>query len=64
MEHGLVLSIIDYVITYKNCLVIWVIQIQTEIALSNMEAEYIALSQSMSRDNYLNTRQEQHKKYQ
>lgn len=33
-----------YVITLANCPVIWASKMQTEIALSTMEAEYIALS--------------------
>ena len=36
-----------YVITYANCPIIWAIWLQTEIAFSTREAEYIALSQSM-----------------
>ena len=36
-----------YVITYANFPIIWVRRIQTEIDLSTMEAEYIALSQAM-----------------
>lgn len=35
-----------YVITFSDCPVIWVSKLQTAIALSTMEAEYIALSQS------------------
>ena len=34
-------------ITYTDCLVLWVSKLQTEVALSTTEAEYIALSQSM-----------------
>ena len=34
-------------ILYKGCPVIWVSKMQTEIALSTTEAEYIALSQAM-----------------
>ena len=33
--------------TYMNCPIIWVIRLQTENTLSNKEAEFIALSQTM-----------------
>ena len=36
-----------YVILYKNSPILWVSKMQTQIALSTMEAKYIALSQSM-----------------
>ena len=36
-----------YVLTLNGCPLQWVSKLQTEIALSTMEAEYIALSQSM-----------------
>jgi hypothetical protein len=36
-----------YVITFANCPVLWASKLQTEIALSTTEAEYIALSQAM-----------------
>jgi hypothetical protein len=36
-----------YVLTLGNCPLIWVSKLQTEVALSTTEAEYIALSQSM-----------------
>ena len=36
-----------YCLTLGNCPVIWVSKLQTEVALSTTEAEYIALSQSM-----------------
>ena len=36
-----------YVITLGGCPVTWVSKLQTEIACSTLEAEYIALSQSM-----------------
>jgi hypothetical protein len=36
-----------YCITLGSCPVLWVSKLQTEIALSTVEAEYIALSQSM-----------------
>ena len=42
-----VLSRTGYVIFYMNCPVIWVSKMQTEIALSTTESEYIALSQSL-----------------
>jgi hypothetical protein len=42
-----VFSRTGYVIFYLGCPVIWVSKLQTEIALSTVEAEYIALSQSM-----------------
>jgi hypothetical protein len=36
-----------YVITYAGCPLLWTSKLQTEIALSSTEAEYIALSQAM-----------------
>jgi hypothetical protein len=36
-----------YCLTLANCPLIWVSKLQTEIALSTTEAEYIALSQSL-----------------
>ena len=36
-----------YVIFFANCPIIWASKLQTEIALSITEAEYIALSQSL-----------------
>jgi hypothetical protein len=36
-----------YVITYRNAPLLWVSKMQSQIALSTMEAEYIALSQCM-----------------
>ena len=36
-----------YVITYRGAPLMWVSKMQTQVALSTMEAEYIALSQSM-----------------
>ena len=42
-----VLSRTGYVIFLSNCPILWVSKLQTEIALSTTEAEYIALSQSM-----------------
>jgi hypothetical protein len=35
-----------YVITFANCPILWSSKLQTEIALSTTEAEYIALSKS------------------
>jgi hypothetical protein len=35
-----------YVITFASCPVLWTSKLQTEVALSTMEAKYIALSQS------------------
>ena len=46
-EPSLVLSRTVYVIAYTNCMIIWVIRIQTEIVLSTTEAEYITLYQLM-----------------
>jgi len=40
-------SQMGYLITYAGCPMHWISKMQTEIALSTMEAEYIALSQSM-----------------
>ena len=36
-----------YVTRYANCNIIWCSKLQTEIALSTTESEYIALSQSL-----------------
>ena len=36
-----------YLITYANCPLHWVFKLQTEVALSTTEAEYIALSLAM-----------------
>ena len=36
-----------YVITYAGCPVLWCTKLQTEIALSTIEAGYIALIQTM-----------------
>ncbi|MGZ8880111.1 MAG: reverse transcriptase domain-containing protein, partial [Halobacteriota archaeon] len=36
-----------YVIMFANCPIMWVSKLQTEVALSTTEAEYIALSQAM-----------------
>ena len=43
---GLVLSRMGYMIMYKNCPIIWTGQIQTEIVIITMEAEYIMLNQA------------------
>lgn len=43
-----VLSRTSYVILYVGCPIIWSSKLQTEIALSTTESEYIALSQSAS----------------
>ena len=42
-----VLSRTGYVITYAGCPIIWCSKLQTEIALSTVESEYMALSQSL-----------------
>ena len=42
-----ILSQTGYIIMYANCPILWVSRLQTEIALSTAEAEYIALSQSL-----------------
>ena len=42
-ETGAVMYITDVVVTCTNCPIIWLIWIQTEIELSTMEVEYIAL---------------------
>jgi hypothetical protein len=39
-----------YIITYAGCPMHWPSKMQTEIALSTKEAEYIALSQAMRED--------------
>ena len=36
-----------YIITIANCPLLWVSKLQTEIALSTLHAEYVALSQSL-----------------
>ena len=46
-DHSTLLSRTGYVIFYKGCILTWKSKMQTEIALSTTEAEYIALSQSM-----------------
>jgi hypothetical protein len=42
-----ILSQTGYIIMYVNCPILWVSRLQTKIALSTAEAEYIALSQSL-----------------
>lgn len=42
-----VMSRTGYVLMYAGCPIHWVSKLQTEIALSTAEAEYIALSQSL-----------------
>jgi len=42
-----ILSQTGYIIMNENCPILWVSHLQTEIALSTTEAEYIALSQSL-----------------
>jgi hypothetical protein len=42
-----ILSQIGYVIMYADCPILWVSRLQTKIALSMAEAEYIALSQAL-----------------
>ena len=46
-DPGSVKSRTGYVIFYRGAPLLWVSKMQTQIALSTMEAEYIALSQSM-----------------
>jgi hypothetical protein len=36
-----------YVLMLANCPLVWVSKLQTEVAVSTMEAEYVALSQAM-----------------
>ena len=42
-----VLSRTGFIICYANCPIIWSSKLQTEIALSTAEAEYIAMSQAL-----------------
>ena len=46
-QFGLVLSRTGYILKFANFPIVWVSKVQTEIALSKTEAEYISLSQSM-----------------
>ena len=47
IDAGSVLSRTGYVIMYAGCPLTWCSKLQSEIALSTTEAEYIALSQSL-----------------
>jgi hypothetical protein len=46
-ESTSVKSRTSFVILFANCPVLWVSKLQTEVALSTIEAEYISLSQAM-----------------
>ena len=46
-QVGSVFSRTGYIIKFSHCPIVWVSKIQTEIALSTTEAEYISLSQIM-----------------
>jgi hypothetical protein len=46
-EPSSVYSRTGYVIMFAGCPIVWVSKLQTEVALSTTEAEYIALSQAM-----------------
>ena len=46
-EPTSVMSRTGYLIKYSNCNIIWCSKLQTEIALSSTESEYVALSQSL-----------------
>ena len=46
-EPTSVMSRTGYAIFYSNCPIVWCSKLQTEIALSTTEIEYIALSQSL-----------------
>ena len=46
-EPSSVLSRTGYIVLYANCPIIWCSKLQTEIALSTTESEYIALSQAL-----------------
>ena len=50
-QVGFVLSKTGYIIKFANFPIVWVRKMQTEIAVSTTEAEYINMSQSMR---YLN----------
>ena len=43
-NHAAVLSRTGFVISYAGCPIYWASKLQTEIALSTTEAEYMALS--------------------
>ena len=47
IDAGAVLSRTGYVLTYAGCPLTWCSKLQSEIALSTTEAEYIALSQAL-----------------
>jgi hypothetical protein len=47
IQHQSRVVLAGYIITVANCPVIWVSKLQTEIALSTIESEFTALSQSM-----------------
>ncbi len=42
-----IMSHTGFVITYANCPIYWASHLQTEIALSTAEAEYIAMSSAL-----------------
>ena len=46
-EPSSVYSRTGYVIMFTGCPIVWVSKLQTKVALSTTEAEYIALSQAM-----------------
>ena len=46
-EPSSVMSRTGYIILYANCPIIWTSKLQTEIALSTTESEYIAFSQAL-----------------
>ena len=46
-EPSSVMSRTGYIILYANCPIVWASKLQTEIALSTTESEYIAFSQSL-----------------
>jgi hypothetical protein len=47
IDAGAVMSRTGYVLTYAGCPLTWCSKLQSEIALSTTEAEYIALSQAL-----------------
>eukprot|EP00957_Ditylum_brightwellii_P178192 13572574-Ditylum_brightwellii.AAC.1 len=46
-KESSVLSRTGFIIKYANCLIVWTSKLQTYIALSTMEAEYVAMSHAM-----------------
>jgi hypothetical protein len=46
-QHNSVKSRTGYIITFAKCPILWMSKLQSEIALSTTEAEYISLSQAM-----------------